>query len=138
MRNLLIEALPDQRVLHSNSLATVTPVCVLIRTSRLSGQSIVALENIRDLRRVKSSYPGLLVIAAGLFLIAAAAYFSKQGDGAAIPMAVIGAVFVLFYLGSRRASVVFYLESGDSIETTGGSLRDAAALIRSVRKAQSG
>lgn len=86
------------------------------------------------MRRVKMSYPGLLVIAIALFLIAAAAYYSKQGDGATIPIAVIGVIFVVFYFNSRRASVAFLLEK-EVLETVPGSLREASAVIRAVRKA---
>lgn len=135
MNSELLDALPDPRVLQSNSVAIVTPACVLIRTPRLTGQNVIAIEDIRDVRRLRTSYPGLLVIAAALWLIAAAAYSSKQGDGAAIPMAVIGGIFVLLFLGSRRAAVVFYLEN-ETIETAPGSSRDAAAIIRAVRKLQ--
>lgn len=135
MRSQWLEAIPDHRVLHSNSLAIVTPEWVIVRSSRLSGQSMIALGSIREMRRVKTSYPGLLVIAAALFLIAAAAYSSKQGDGAAIPMAVLGAVFSLLYAGSRRATVVFYLD-GEQVESAPGGLREASALISAVRNAQ--
>ena len=137
MANRLLEAMPDEPVLQQNSLATVTERCVVIRAAQGSAHSMLSLDRISDVRRVKTTYPGLLVISAALFLIAAAANASKQGDGAAIPMAVLGAVFLLLYFGSRRASVVFFVDR-DTVETAQGSLREAAALIKTLRKLRGG
>jgi hypothetical protein len=136
MANALLDALPDEPVLQSNSLATVTPSLVIIRTAQGSAQSVISLDRVHDVRRVKTTYPGLLVIAAALFLIAAAAYASKQGNGAQIPAAVLGLLFLAFYFGSRKAAVVFLFE-GEVVETAPGSLREASALIRAVEKARS-
>ncbi|HEX4772557.1 MAG TPA: hypothetical protein VH351_17115 [Bryobacteraceae bacterium] len=136
MANALLDALPDEPVLQSNSLATLTPSLVIIPTAQRSTQSIIALARVRDVRRVKTTYPGLLVISAALFLIAAAAYASKQGSGAHIPAAVLGLLFLALYFSSRKAAVAFLFE-GEVIETIPGSLREATALIRAVQKARS-
>jgi hypothetical protein len=134
--NAILDALPDEPVLQSNSLATVTPTCVIVRTARGPSHNVISLASISDMRRVKTSYSGLLVISAALFLIAAAAYSSKQGANASIPMAIFALAFLIFYVGSRRASVVFNLD-GETLETAQGSFREAAALIKAVRKAKS-
>ena len=86
---------------------------------------------------VRTSYPGLLVVAAGLLLIAAAAHYSKDGGAADLPVALIAGLFVLMYLGSRRASIVF--EAGqERTQTLFGTRSEAASIIRAVRKAQTG
>jgi hypothetical protein len=85
---------------------------------------------------VRMTYPGLLVISAALFLVAAAAYFSKQGGNATVPMAVLGLAFLILYFGSRRAAVIFVVE-GELLETIPGTLREAGALIKAVEKARS-
>jgi hypothetical protein len=135
MSNAILDALPDEPVLQTNSLATVTPTFVVVRTARGPAHNIISVSSVTDLRRAKTTYPGLLVIAAALFLIAAAAYSSKQGANAAIPMAIFGLAFVVFFFGSRRAAVIFFVD-GEAIETVPGSFREAAALMKAVRKAR--
>jgi hypothetical protein len=135
MANALLDALPDEPVLQSNSLATVTASLVILRTGTGGTQTVISLQRIEDVRRVKTTYPGLLVIAAALLLIAAAAYASKQGSGAQIPAAVLAALFLAFYFTSRKAAVVFVFE-GESLETTPGTPREASALIRAIKKAR--
>jgi hypothetical protein len=135
MSNAILDALPDEPVLQTNSLATVTPTVVVLRTAHGPSHIVVSVSSVHGMRRVKTTYPGLLVISAALFLIAAAAYASKQGANTAIAMAVFGLAFLIFYFGSRRASVLFALDD-EKIETVQGSLREAAAVIRAVRKAR--
>ncbi len=137
MANALLDALPDEPVLQSNSLATVTRNWVVLRNARGSGNSLISIDRVVSARRATTTYPGLLVIAVGLFLVAAAAYTSKQGDGAAVPLAVIGLVFVVFYFGSRRAAAVFTLQN-ETVETAAGSLREVNRLMKAVEKARAG
>jgi|SRR5947209_552540 len=134
MANAILDALPDEPVLQSNSLATVTSSYVIVRMAQGSAHNVISVAGIDDVKRVKTTYPGLLVISAALFLIAAAAYSSKQGGNAAIPMAIFGLAFLIFYFGSRRATVLFSVY-GENIETVQGSFREASALIKAVRKA---
>ena len=84
---------------------------------------------------VKTSYPGLLVVAAGLLLIAAAAHYSKEGGAADIPVAFLAGLFVAIYLGTRRASIVFEV-GPERTQTLFGSLSEAASIVRAIRKAQ--
>jgi hypothetical protein len=134
MSNPILDSLPDEPVLQSNSLATVTPTVVVVRTARSLSHNVISVSSVSNVRRVKTTYPGLLVISAALFLVAAAAYSSKQGGNAAIPMAIFGLAFLIFYFGSRRASVIFELDDS-TVETVPGSLREAAAVMKAVRKA---
>jgi hypothetical protein len=76
-----------------------------------------------------------MVIASAFLLIAAAANCSRQGNGAALPMALLGAVFVIGYFLSRRASVAFVTDSYRA-ETCTGSLSEAEAVIGRVHAAQ--
>jgi hypothetical protein len=136
MANVLLEAMPDEPVLQSNALATVTSSCVVMRTAQGGSQSIISLSRLTDVRRIKTTYPGLLVIAAALFLIAAAAYASKQGEGAQIPAVVLGLIFLIFYFGSRRAAIVCFLENA-IVESAPGTLREASAVMKALAKARS-
>jgi hypothetical protein len=136
MANALMDAMPDEPVLQSNALATVTSNCVVIRTAEGASHSIISLSRLSNVRRVKTTYPGLLVIAAASFLMAAAAWASKEGEGAQIPALVVGLIFVVFYFGSRRACIVYFL--GDTIvESASGTLREASAVMKALAKARS-
>ncbi len=131
----ILTALPGEQILQSNPLATVATRWVIIRDARGSSQSILALSGITDMRSVKVSYPGLLVIACGVLLISAAAHYSKDGGAADKPLLVVALLFVLFYFATRKASVVF-ISGVEKTATIFGSLRQAAVLIRAVRQAQ--
>ena len=50
-------------------------------------------------------------------------------------MGILGALFVLAYIGYRKAAVIFVAGSGTTW-TPEGNVYDAAALIRAVRRAQ--
>lgn len=131
----ILAALSGEQILQSNPLATVATRWVVIRDANGSSQSVLALSGISDMRSVRVSYPGLLVIACGIALIAAAAHYSKDGGAADKPLLVVAVLFVLFYFGTRRASVVF-ISGVEKTPTIFGSLRQAAVLIRAVRQAQ--
>ena len=119
---------------HSNPLASVAENCIIVRDSE-SRSHIIPLSHLSGMRRVKTTSPALMVIASAFLLIAAAANCSKQGDGAALPMALLGAIFVIGYFLSRRASVAFITDSYRT-ETCSGSLSEAAAVIGEVHAAQ--
>lgn len=135
MPDTLIAALSGEEVLHSSSLATVATSCVVIRTATARSRTIVSLARISRLETIKTTYPALLAIAAGLFLMAAAAYYSKDGGAAQFPLGALGLFFVVAYFVSRKACVVFWM-GYESVQTVNGGLRDAATLIREVRAAQ--
>ena len=134
MPDPIMAALTGERITLSNSLATVATTCVVVRTAGGRSNSIISLSRITGIQTLRTSVPGLLVIASGLFLVAAAAHYSKDGGQADLPIALLGLAFVIGYLGSRRAAIVFAVD-GESIETASGSLREAAALARAVRLA---
>ena len=135
MPDTIMAALSGEEILLSNSLAKVATSCVVIRSPNANAHAIVSLSRISSVQRVKTSIPGFLVIAAGLFLIAAAAHFSKDGGSSDLPIALLGLAFVVAYLGSRRASVAFTLGS-EKLQTVTGSLAEAAAVVRAVREAR--
>lgn len=130
----IVSALADAEILHSNVLATVTRNCVIIPNSEGHAQTMISLDRIVSVRRIKSTYPGLLVIAGGLGLIAAAAACSKDGHAAALPIALLGLGFAVAYLGTRRGSVAIVVgfERRDVVETAGGTLKEASAIIRAI------
>src|SRR5579884_1350953 len=112
MTGTVAGAIGDEPVLEVNSLAEVTLNFVVIRNSDRQSHTIVPIAALSGVEVVKKPYQGLLVIACGLFVLAAGASCSKQGDGAAIPMGLLGVFLVILYFASRRASVTFLLRSG--------------------------
>ena len=132
MTDFLASALSQQQILVSNSLAIVASECVVIRAASGTSRSILALSQIRDLSTVRLSHPGLLVLASAAFLIAAGAHFSKQGDSADWPIALVGLVLLAAYAGSRRAAVCFTSTDG-RVQTVFGSPSEAEAVIAATR-----
>ena len=119
---------------RSNPLASIAENCIVVRDSE-SRSHIIPLSHLSGMRRIKTTCPALMVIASAFLLIAAAANFSKQGGVAALPVALLGGVFVIGYFLSRRASVAFITDSYRT-ETCTGSLSEAAAVIGEVHAAQ--
>jgi hypothetical protein len=135
MPDTIMAALSGEQISLSNSLATVATTCVLIRDPDGRSKTIISLHLIGGTKTIRTSVPGFLVIAAGLFLVAAAAHFSKDGGSADVPVALLGVGFVIAYLASRRASITLFV-GRDKIQTASGGLREAAALVRAIKSAK--
>lgn len=135
MPNAILAALSSEEILQSRLSAVLTADYVIIKSPKGGSHIVISLERLSEIRTIKTTYPGLLVIASGSFLVAAAAFCSKQGDGAALPAALIGLLFVIAYFCSQRALIAFMVD-GESTETASGGLRDAAALVRAVETAR--
>ena len=69
--------------------------------------------------------------------MAVGAEHSKKACGATIPLALIGLTLLATAQFSRRAAVLFVLESG-VVETCFGTLREAATLVAAVRFVREG
>ncbi|MBV9266147.1 MAG: hypothetical protein JO061_08270 [Acidobacteriaceae bacterium] len=135
MQDAIIAALSGQEVARSNSLATVATTCVVIRTANARSRVIVSIGRISSVKRVVTGYPVCLPIAVGLFVMAAAAYCSKDGGSADLPIAGLGLVFLLVFFVTRRAALVFTVGT-EQIRSVQGGLREASAIIRAVESAQ--
>lgn len=135
MPNTILAALSSEEILQSKLSAVVTAEFVMVMSPK-GVQIVISLDRLSEIKRIKTIFPGLLVLASGALLIAAAAYCSKEGDGAALPAALLGLSFVIAYFWSRRAVVAFIVD-GESTETASGSLRDAEALVRAVQMVRS-
>jgi len=133
MNDAIVNALAGETVVHANALAAVTSNCVVVRDGLMGAQVVVGIETITAVRKVTTTNPGLLVISCGLFTIAAASYVSKQGLEISVPIAIVGSLFVMGYVGTRRAAVLFLLEN-ESIESAKGSFREATSVIRAVQR----
>lgn len=141
MTSEIVSALSDTEIVHSNLLATITRNCVIIPNPEGHAQTIISLSQIVSVRRIKSTYPGLLVIAGALGLIAAAAACSREGHGAALPIGLLGLGFAVGYIGTRRGSVAIVVgfDKREVVETPRASVKEAAATgaaIESVRGLQ--
>jgi len=138
MANLLLEALSGEEILESNSLATVTENCVVIRGVDGRSQMLISLSSLSSVKILKVAHARLLVISSGLFILSAAAFCSKEGDGAGIPIALVGIVFVIAYLMTRKAYLAFTI-GRDQTYSRPGTLAEASMLataLRSAMKAQ--
>ena len=139
MANTARDALAGEEIFESNSLGTVMRHCVVLkglvlRADDSQSETVISLAVISSVKRIKTSYPGLLVIAASIFLIAAAAASSKQGGGAAGPITLFGLLFVIAYWLTRRASVA--IVAGQEVtETVQGSPGEASAFLAAVQLA---
>lgn len=137
MADSVLSALSGEQVLQANSLATVTANCVVFKNSALRSQSVIPLSRLSEIETIRKTHPAFLVISGGLSILAAAAFCSKQGDGAGAPSAALAFFSLAGYFGSRRASVRFLVDSETS-RTDMGSIRDAAKVVRAIKAAQDG
>lgn len=128
-------AISDEEVLRPNRLAWVTQHFLILRNAERQTHTILPLARLVGINVVKTPYSGLLAVAAGVFLVAAAAFASKQGDGAAVPCALLGAFLMAIYFGSRRANITFRLDTGGT-EVISGNLADTEALIQLIEIAR--
>jgi hypothetical protein len=128
-------AICDEQVLKPNRLAWVTQHFLIVRNADRQNHTIIPLARLTGIDLVKTPYSGLLAIAAGVFVIAAAAFASKQGDGAAVPSALLGIFLIAGYFGTRRASISFRLDSG-ATETMVGTVAEATELVNLVERAR--
>ncbi len=135
MPNAILAALSSDEILQSSLSAVLTADYVALTSPKGESHIVISLDRLSEIKTIKTTYPGLLVIASGTFLIAAAAFCSKQGDGAALPAALIGLAFAIAYLCSQRAAIAFIVD-GEWTQTASGSLREAAALVRAVETAR--
>ncbi len=131
----IIDALSDEEILYGDSLATLTRNWVIIPDPTRRSQTILPLARLSEVKAVKVSYPGLLVIASGLFVLAAAAFCSKEGSGAGVPIALVGVGSVIAYVVSNRAWVAFTVGSAVT-NTTPGTHKAADDLATAVQAAQ--
>ncbi len=135
MANLLLEALSGEGIVESNSLATVTETCVLIRGATGRSQTLISRSRLSDVKIVKINHPSLLVISSGLGLVSAAAFCSKQGDGAGPPTAFIALTFLIAYFVTRKAFLTFTVGLEETYSSA-GTLSEAFAVMKALRSAQ--
>lgn len=135
MANSIIRALADETVQKKYLMTTVTNGCVIVRSPSAASETAISLSRLSEVQTIKLTYPGLLVVASGLSVVAAAAFCSKEGDGAGIPTAILGISFVASYFLSRKAAVAFIVNE-ESTRTAFGSLREANKLRKAVLAAR--
>jgi hypothetical protein len=128
-------AISDEEVLRPNPLAWVTSHFLILRKVESQNHIIIPLARLAGISVVKTPYSGLLAVAAGVFVVAAAAFASKQGDGAALPCAMLGAFLIATYFGTRRANITFKLDTG-ATETLAGTIHEATVLIQLIELAR--
>jgi hypothetical protein len=133
MAKSVLDSLSDEEILEVNPLGAITNHWVVLRSAG-QAETIISLSRVSTVKTIKTTYPGLLVVASAGLLIAAAAASSKEGAGAALPIALLGLLFAVDYVLSRRAAVSFTV-GAETFRTPDGSLRDAAVFVAAIEKA---
>lgn len=133
---IMIDAVLDEEILHSNSLATVTRHWLIVPDVTGRSRTILSLYRLSEVQPVKIKHPWLLAVSGGLFVLAAGALCSKQSSKAAgVLIGFMGAVSLIAYFVSRRAWVEFTVGSAVT-RTRGGSHNEAEDLAAAVEGAQ--
>ena len=135
MQNVVLSGLSNEKILQSKLSTIVTEDCVVVPSFSGQPHTALSLLSINALKVVKTYHPGLLVISAGLFLLAAAANSSKEGSGTAVPIGLLGAVFLLAFFASQRARVVF-ISGSEATQSFNGSFTEVADVVLAVRVAR--
>ena len=135
MENTVLAAISGERIVQSKLSAIVTEDCVVIPSFSGQPHTILSIGCISQVKVVKTSYPSLIVISAGLFLLSAAAFSSKDGAGTGAPLGVLGLIFLFTYLLSQKARVVF-LAGREVTQTVNGSFADVADVVAAVELAR--
>ena len=135
MSSTILSALSGEQVLHSNSLATVTDNWIVTRDCLTNSQSLISIKSLSRIKTSKTINVPYLASSAGTFLIAAAAQFSKEECGAALPIALAGLALFGGALVARQTSIVFIVDS-EAVRTGFGTMREAATLVAAVKSAQ--
>ncbi|HZS54171.1 MAG TPA: hypothetical protein VFA65_07190 [Bryobacteraceae bacterium] len=128
-------AISDEKVLGLIRQAWVTRNFLILRNVASQKHTIIPLTRLASIDVKKTPYSGLLAVAAGIFVVGAAALASRDGDGAALPCLLLGAFLVAIYLGSRRADITFRLDSG-AIERAIGTVAEASELVQLIERAR--
>jgi hypothetical protein len=136
MSSTILSALSGEQVLHSNSLATVTDNWIVTRDCLTNSQSLISIKSLSWIKTAKTINLPYLASSAGTLLIAAAAQFSKEECGAALPIALAGLALFGGALVARQTSIVFMVDS-EVVRTGFGTMREAATVVAAVKSAQS-
>jgi hypothetical protein len=127
----------SETVLHHNALATVTDSWIVVRDERAHSQSLVLIDSLSKIRALKTLHLAYLTWAAGCILVSIASQYSNDACGLAIPFAMAGFSLLAAARVTRRASISFVLES-EVVNTSFGTLREAATLVAAVKFVQEG
>jgi hypothetical protein len=133
MDDVIVSALAGESVVYSNVVATVTTSCLVVRERDRGATVVISLDQITGFKKVKTTYPQLLVFSVGMLTLAAASYASKQGLETVIPMALVALMLALGYLGARRAALLV-LVGNDGIETLKASFGEVESVVRQLRR----
>lgn len=133
MTGTLLAALVGEKIVHSSSFATLTTNCIVIKTFLGRETYILPLSRLGGIKKITTTYPGLLVISLGLEVVSAGDYCSPHCEKAYAALGVVGLVFLAAYFCTRRAALLF-LCGPETILTTQGKLRDVASLISVLQR----
>jgi hypothetical protein len=129
----LLAALLGEKIVHSSSVATVTTNCIVVKTFLGRQTYVLSLSRLGGIKKVTTTYPGLLVISMGLEVVSAGDYCSPHCERAYAVIGMVGLVFLAAYFWTRRAALLFLCEP-EPILTTQGRLREIAALVSALQR----
>ena len=135
MTGTLLAALLGEKIVHRSSLATVTTNCIVVKAFLGRHTYVLSLSRLGGIKKVTTTYPGLLVISMGLEVVSAGDYCSPHCERAYAVIGVVGLAFLAAYFWTRRASLLFLCEP-EPILTAQGRLREVAALITALQRSR--
>ncbi len=131
MQDVVFASINSERVVQSKLSVIVTEECVVVPAFSGQPNTVLSLAVISQMKIVKSYHPSLIVISAGLFLLAAAASASRDGAGMGLPIGIVGLVFLVAFVVLQKARVVF-MNGSEATQTVNGSFTEVADLVAAV------
>ena len=135
MKNGILDAVNRERIVESKLSVVVTEDCVIVPAFGGQPHTVLSLACLSAIKIIKIYHPSLLVIAAGLLFLCASAASSKEGAGTGLPIGMLGAVFLIAYVATQRARVVF-MTGSEATQSVSGSFPDVSALVVAVQTAK--
>jgi hypothetical protein len=110
----------------------------VVRNEDSHAQSLISIASLSDVRASKTFQLMYLAWAAGCLLMAVAAQSSKEASCATLPFVFVGVALLTAAQVTRRAAILFVVNPDDVVQTSFGTLRQAATLLAAVRFVQEG
>jgi hypothetical protein len=114
-------------------LATLTTNCIVVKTFLGRQTYILPRSQVGRIKKITTTYPGLLVISLGLEVVSAGDYCSPHCERAYAVMGVVGLAFSVAYFCTRRAALLFSF-GPETILSTQGKLREVASLVSALQR----
>ncbi len=118
-------------------MAIITDNWIVVREAGARSQMVIALESVVDVEILKTANVGRVVCGLSCLIVACAAAFSHESDGAVLPFSMVG-LGLSFVAHNTRKGAVALTTNGDQVRTAFGSLAEAATVFTAVRSSADG